>query len=116
MERTAPSHSSLRHVLVVGGTLHDWSALTQETWDRRVEALGGLCARIGVPWLTYIMVAAGLTIIYLFPFVTKSIPSLLVCIVALTAVTLFFGFDLPPSATWANCPRRCRFFSFPTFR
>lgn len=53
MERTAPtSHSSLRHVLVVGGTLHDWSASTQEAWDQRVEALGGLCARIGVPWLT----------------------------------------------------------------
>lgn len=53
MDRTPPtSHSSLRHVLVVGGTLHDWSALSQEAWDQRVDVLGGLCARIGVPWLT----------------------------------------------------------------
>lgn len=30
---------------------------------------------IGVPWLTYVMVAAGLGIIYLFPLLTKSGPS-----------------------------------------
>ena len=41
---------------------------------------------IGVPWLTYVMVAAGLAIIYLFPYVTTAIPSPLVCIIALTAV------------------------------
>lgn len=51
-ERTPASHPSLRHVLVVGGTLHDWSELTEQRWDERVESLGGLCARIGVPWLT----------------------------------------------------------------
>ena len=45
-------HPSLRHVLVVGGTLHDWSDLSDERWNDRVETLGGLCARIGVPWLT----------------------------------------------------------------
>lgn len=45
-------HPSLRHVLVVGGTLHDWSDLNVEHWQQRVESLGGLCARIGVPWLT----------------------------------------------------------------
>jgi hypothetical protein len=45
-------HSSLRHVLVVGGTLCAWSALSDDGWRRRVESLGGLCARIGVPWLT----------------------------------------------------------------
>jgi undecaprenyl diphosphate synthase len=45
-------HSSLRHVLVVGGTLRAWSALSDERWNERVEALGELCTRIGVPWLT----------------------------------------------------------------
>src|SRR5690625_6701709 len=40
------------------------------------------------------MVAAGLAIIYLFPLVTKAIPSPLVCIVVLTAFTLFTGLDL----------------------
>ncbi|KJS09132.1 MAG: sulfate transporter [Hoeflea sp. BRH_c9] len=49
---------------------------------------------IGVPWLTYVMVAAGLAIIYLFPLITKAIPSPLVTIIVLTAVTLFFGFDI----------------------
>ncbi|MBU4528817.1 MAG: SulP family inorganic anion transporter [Hoeflea sp.] len=49
---------------------------------------------IGVPWLTYVMVAAGLAIIYLFPLLTKAIPSPLVTIVVLTAVSLAFGFDI----------------------
>ena len=49
---------------------------------------------IGVPWLTYVLVAAGLAIIYLFPLLTKAIPSPLVTIVVLTAVSLFFGFDI----------------------
>ena len=49
---------------------------------------------IGVPWLTYVMVAGGLAIIYLFPHVTKAIPSPLVCIVVLTALTLGFDLDL----------------------
>ena len=45
-------NSSLRHVLVVGGTLHDWSQQSDDAWIDRVEALGRLCARVGVPWLT----------------------------------------------------------------
>ncbi|MEQ8307073.1 MAG: SulP family inorganic anion transporter [Hoeflea sp.] len=49
---------------------------------------------IGVPWLTYVMVAAGLAIIYLFPLITTAIPSPLVTIIVLTAITWFFGFDL----------------------
>jgi SulP family sulfate permease len=68
---------------------------------------------IGVPWLTYIMVAAGLTIIYLFPFVTKSIPSPLVCIVALTAVTLFFGFDLRTVGDMGELPSTLPVFLIP---
>ena len=49
---------------------------------------------ISVPWLTYVMVAAGLAIIYLFPLITKAVPSPLVTIVVLTAVSLTFDFDL----------------------
>lgn len=48
----AASNSSLRHVLVVGGTLADWSALSDEQWQHRVTGLGTLCNTIGVPWLT----------------------------------------------------------------
>ena len=49
---TPPSNSSLRHVLVVGGTLHAWSELSDERWEQRVESMGQLCSVLGVPWLT----------------------------------------------------------------
>ncbi len=49
---------------------------------------------IDVPWLTYPFVAGGLAIIYLFPRVTTVIPSPLVAIAVLTALTLAFGLDL----------------------
>ncbi|HEX9859419.1 MAG TPA: SulP family inorganic anion transporter, partial [Paracoccaceae bacterium] len=47
-----------------------------------------------VTWLTYVLVAAGLGIIYLFPLLTRAIPSPLVTIVVLTALTVFFGWDV----------------------
>jgi SulP family sulfate permease len=47
-----------------------------------------------VTWLTYVLVAAGLAIIYLFPLLTKAIPSPLVTIIVLTALTLFFDWDV----------------------
>ncbi len=47
-----------------------------------------------VMWLTYVLVAAGLAIIYLFPLVTKAIPSPLVTIVVLTGLTMVFGLDV----------------------
>lgn len=47
-----------------------------------------------VSWLTYLLVAAGLGIIYLFPHVTKAIPSPLVTILVLTALTVYFGWDV----------------------
>jgi len=49
---------------------------------------------INVTWLTYVLVAAGLAIIYLFPRITRVIPSPLVCIVVLTALSLALGFDV----------------------
>jgi len=42
---------------------------------------------------TYVLVAAGLVIIYGFPYITKAIPSPLVCIIVLTSLALFFGWD-----------------------
>ena len=44
-----------------------------------------------VPPVTYLLVAGGLAIIYLFPLLTKAIPSPLVAIVVLTFVTIFGG-------------------------
>lgn len=49
---------------------------------------------IGVPSLTYAMIAAGLAIIYLFPYLTKAIPSPLVAIGVLTLVAWWAGLDL----------------------
>ncbi|MES2495578.1 MAG: SulP family inorganic anion transporter [Pseudomonadota bacterium] len=46
---------------------------------------------IGMPWQTYAMVAAGLAIIYLFPRLTKAVPSPLVAIVILSAIGIGFG-------------------------
>ena len=47
-----------------------------------------------VTWLTYVMVAAGLAIIYLFPRLTKAVPSPLVTIVVLTSLTWAMGLDV----------------------
>ncbi|MFC0205824.1 SulP family inorganic anion transporter [Novosphingobium soli] len=49
-----------------------------------------------VAWQTYALVAAGLAIIYLFPRLTKAVPSPLVAILVLTAVSL--GLGLPVHA------------------
>ena len=49
---------------------------------------------IDVPMSVYVMTAAGLGIIYLFPYLTKAVPSPLVCIVVLTAVAMYFGLEI----------------------
>ena len=47
-----------------------------------------------VTWHVYAMTAAGLAIIYGFPYLTKAIPSPLVTIVVLTAVAIFLDLDI----------------------
>src|SRR3546814_2723851 len=47
----------------------------------------------GVAPVTYVLVAGGLAIIYLFPRLTKTIPSPLVAIVVLTLVTVYGHID-----------------------
>ncbi len=47
-----------------------------------------------VPMLTFPLVAGGLAIIYLFPLLTKAIPSPLVTIIVLTALSLGLGLDV----------------------
>jgi sulfate permease, SulP family len=49
---------------------------------------------VGVPWLTYVLVAGALGIIYLFPLLTRAVPSPLVTFVVLTALVVAFGWDL----------------------
>ncbi|MCC5982742.1 MAG: SulP family inorganic anion transporter [Rhodobacteraceae bacterium] len=47
-----------------------------------------------VTGITYVLVAAGLAIIYLFPLLTKAIPSPLVTIIVLTALAWALGLDV----------------------
>ena len=68
---------------------------------------------IGVTWLTYVMLAAGLAIIYLFPYVTKAIPSPLVCIAVLTAVAITFGLDVRTVGDMGELPSTLPVFLIP---
>jgi SulP family sulfate permease len=63
-----------------------------------------------VTWVTYAMVAGGLAIIYLFPRITKAVPSPLVCIVVLTVISLFIHADLRTVGDMGQLPD-----AFPTF-
>lgn len=45
----------------------------------------------GEGWMIYVLVGLTLAIIYLFPFVTRAVPSTLVAIVVITAVVLFMN-------------------------
>ena len=69
---------------------------------------------IGQGMTVYVMTAAGLAIIYLFPYLTKAVPSPLVCIVILTALSMYFGFGvrtvgdmgaLPSELPWVALPQ-----------
>ncbi len=66
-----------------------------------------------VGWETYAMVAAGLAIIYLFPYVTKRVPSALISILVLTGFTLFFGFKLRTVGDMGELPSSLPFFAIP---
>lgn len=68
---------------------------------------------IGVPLLTYPMVAAGLAIIYLFPLVTRAIPSPLVTIIVLTLVAVGFGWDLRTVGDMGTLPDTLPVFLIP---
>lgn len=61
----------------------------------------------------YGMTALGLAIIYLFPYVTKTIPSPLVCIVVLTALAFYFGLDIRTVADMGELPDSLPIFLWP---
>ncbi len=68
---------------------------------------------INVPKLTYVMVAAGLGIIYLLPRVTNAVPSPLVCIVVLTIISIFMGLDLRTVGDMGELPSTLPVFLLP---
>ncbi len=68
---------------------------------------------IGVSWEVYAMVVAGLGIIYLFPYLTKSIPSPLVAIVGLTAISMGLNLDIRTVGDMGQLPDSLPIFLLP---
>ncbi|MEM6475800.1 MAG: SulP family inorganic anion transporter [Pseudomonadota bacterium] len=67
----------------------------------------------GVTLTTYIMVAAGLAIIYGFPRITKQVPSPLVAIIVLTAATIYWGLPVNNVAGEGKLPDGLPTFALP---
>ena len=66
-----------------------------------------------VSWVVYAMVAGGLGIIYLFPYLTKAVPSPLVAIVALTAAAIVMGLDIRTVGDMGQLPDSLPVFLLP---
>jgi len=64
-------------------------------------------------WQVYVITAAGLGIIYLFPCITKAVPSPLVAIVVLTAVAIFLGLDIRTVGDMGQLPDSLPVFLLP---
>jgi len=64
-------------------------------------------------WEVYGMLAAGLAIIYLLPFVTKLIPSPLITIVVLTGASLYLGLDIRTVGDMGQMPDTLPVFLLP---
>ncbi|MFF2496000.1 SulP family inorganic anion transporter [Agromyces sp. NPDC058064] len=60
---------------------------------------------IGVPWMVYPLVAAGLAIMVLFPKLTKLVPAPLVSIVLITVATVSIGLSVPTVGDQGELPR-----------
>ncbi|MDD7969635.1 SulP family inorganic anion transporter [Roseinatronobacter alkalisoli] len=66
-----------------------------------------------VSWITYVLVAAGLGIIYGLPMLTKAIPSPLVTIVVLTIVAIVLGLDVRTVGDMGELPDTLPVFLIP---
>ena len=68
---------------------------------------------IHVSWHVYALTATGLLIIYTFPLINKTIPSPLVCILSLTAVSLLLGLDVHTVGDMGELPDALPVFMWP---
>ncbi|MDH3901806.1 MAG: SulP family inorganic anion transporter, partial [Xanthomonadales bacterium] len=68
---------------------------------------------INVPWLTYVMLAGGLAIIYLLPLVTKMVPSPLICIIILTVISILMGLEIRTVGDMGELPSTLPVFLIP---
>ena len=66
-----------------------------------------------VTWVVYAMTAAGLAIIYLLPYLTKAVPSPLVCIVVLTVISMTMGLDIRTVGDMGQLPDSLPVFLIP---
>ena len=60
---------------------------------------------IGVPWLVYPLVAAGIAIMVVMPRLTKAVPAPLVAIVLITVVVVISAFNVPTVGDEGELPR-----------
>ena len=60
---------------------------------------------LGVPWMVYPLVVAGLLIMYLMPLLTRVVPAPLVAIVLLTAAAVVFGINVPTVGDQGQLPQ-----------
>ena len=68
---------------------------------------------IDVPWTVYVMTAAGLGIIYLFPYLSRAVPSPLVAIVVLTVVAVVLKLDIRTVGDMGELPDSLPIFLLP---
>ncbi|QEW05319.1 SulP family inorganic anion transporter [Nitrincola iocasae] len=66
-----------------------------------------------VSWHVYAMTAVGLAIIYLFPYINKTIPSPLVCILVLTGLYLLLDLDIRTVSDMGKLPDTLPIFLWP---
>ena len=68
---------------------------------------------IHVSWVVYVVVGSGLAIIYLFPRVTKAVPSPLICIVTLTIASVALGLNIHTVGDMGQLPDSLPVFMLP---
>ncbi len=68
---------------------------------------------IGQGMIVYVMIAAGLGIIYGFPYLTKAVPSPLVCIVVMTGVSMYLGLGIHKVGDMGALPSDLPWFALP---
>ncbi|KAA0876655.1 SulP family inorganic anion transporter [Nitrincola tapanii] len=66
-----------------------------------------------VTWHVYAMTAGGLAIIYLFPYLNKTIPSPLVCILVLTGLAIWLDLDIRTVSDMGDLPDTLPVFLWP---
>ncbi len=67
----------------------------------------------GVSWITFVMIIGGLAIIYLFPRITKAVPSPLVSILVITAVAVVMKLDVRRVGDLGALPDTLPIFAWP---